>query len=256
MSYHQIIYDRLREHGFTEAGALGVIGNWECESNCEPYRVQGDFSSYRSISRAYVNAINYGQLSRDSFARDQKGFGLAQWTYFSRKEQLFDAWKSEGGSIADIELQIAFAYTELKVDFPKDFELLCTTNDIYAATKAVCDRFENPAVKNYDARFQAAVRIKNEINLNSWSTSSPEPVNDQVEPSNDIVDHRLELRTIDRCCENFREVNLLMSLLECRNYEFDDLDSMWEALTQFQRENGLVPDSIVGPLTWSKLLVR
>ncbi len=256
MSYHQIIYDLLRQNRLTEAGALGLIGNWDCESNCEPYRVQGDFSSYRSISKSYVNAINLGHQTRDGFSRDQKGFGLAQWTYFSRKAEMWDEWKRRGGSIDDVTFQVEFALKELKRDFPNDYSLLRSTNDIYSAVKAVCDRFENPAVKNYDARFQSAVRIKHEISLNSWSTSPSEPANDQVEPQNDIVDHSLKLRTVDKNCGSFHEVNLLMSLLECRSYTFTDFDEMWGCVQQFQKDNGLVSDGIVGPLTWNKLLER
>ena len=39
MSYYQTIYNRLRKHGLTQAGALGMLGNFDCESNCEPNRV-------------------------------------------------------------------------------------------------------------------------------------------------------------------------------------------------------------------------
>ena len=35
MSYHQTIYNLLRGYGLSEAGALGMLGNWECESGCE-----------------------------------------------------------------------------------------------------------------------------------------------------------------------------------------------------------------------------
>ena len=78
MSYHQTIYNLLRGYGLSEAGALGMLGNWECESGCEPYRVQGDYQASRAISKAYVNAIQNGTQDRERFAMDQKGFGLAQ----------------------------------------------------------------------------------------------------------------------------------------------------------------------------------
>ena len=64
MSYHQTIYNLLRGYGLSEAGALGMLGNWECESGCEPYRVQGDYQASRAISKAYVNAIVSGVSDR------------------------------------------------------------------------------------------------------------------------------------------------------------------------------------------------
>ena len=76
MSYHQTIYNLLRQAGMTEAGALGVLGNWECESNCEPNRVQGDFSPNRTLSKEYVAKIMNGTISRDQFAHDQKGYSF------------------------------------------------------------------------------------------------------------------------------------------------------------------------------------
>ena len=73
MNYYQTIYNRLRAAGLTEAGALGFLGNWDCESNCESVRVQGDFSPYRTVSKQYVEDIATGKLNRDSFKNDAKG---------------------------------------------------------------------------------------------------------------------------------------------------------------------------------------
>ena len=73
MSYYQTIYNRLRYHGVTQAGALGILGNFDCESNCEPNRLQGDFSPYRSTSKKYVYDVTSGRIDRDRFSNDQKG---------------------------------------------------------------------------------------------------------------------------------------------------------------------------------------
>ena len=258
MSYHQTIYNLLRKAGMTEAGALGVLGNWECESNCEPYRVQGDFSSFRSISKSYVNALNTGQLTRQLFARDQKGFGIAQWTFFSRKAELFDEWKKSGKAIDDPDFQVDFAVKEFKRDFPADFRLLCTTNDIYQAVRAVCDRFENPAIKNYSARFQAATKLKFEIDLNSWD-GTEQQVSHQAEawekiPATEYWPPRV-------ICKGMTgpDIDVLQAILRARGYFQQNPDGVFgsfleEKVKSFQKDNGLDADGIVGPLTWAKLL--
>ena len=105
MSYKQTIYNCFRRGGLTEAAALGFLGNWWCESNCEPFRLQGDFSSYKTTSKAYVQNVTNGIITRDQFAHDQKGFGTAQWTYFSRKYALFDFWKASGQKLDSAEMQ-------------------------------------------------------------------------------------------------------------------------------------------------------
>ena len=96
MSYEQTIYNQLRKHGITEAGALGCIGNFWCESNCEPYRLQGDFSPYRTTSHAYVQSVTNGSISREQFSKDAKGFGIYQLTYWTRKQGYYDFWKASG----------------------------------------------------------------------------------------------------------------------------------------------------------------
>lgn len=246
MSYYQTIYNRLRYHGITTEGALGVLGNFDCESNCEPFRLQGDFSPYRTASKAYVQQVTNGSISRDSFSRDAKGFGIYQLTYHTRKDGYWVFWKASGKALDDAALQVDYAVKEMKSDFPNLFSFLCSTKDIFTAVSRVCREFERPAVNNIDARFSAAKRIQHEINLDGGG-DEPEPT-PQPTPS---IDHSLKLRTIDYHCENFTECDLLWAVLRLRNYA-----PTWEDLQQFQAENGLVADGVVGNLTWAKLLDR
>ena len=248
MSYEQTIYNRLRQHGATEAAALGILGNWACESGNEPFRVQGDFSSYRTISKAYVQSLTNGSMSKQQFQNDQKGFGLAQWTYYSRKADLYDFWKASGKAIDSAELQTDFAVKELKSSYPALWQFLQQTTDIFTATSRICREYERPAVNNIDARYAAAKRIQGEINLDGGG-EDPDP-----QPT---VDHSLQLRTVDRNCEGFNEVLLLKGLLLCRNFDFEKIsEDLWAVVKQFQAENGLMADGIVGPKTWASLLER
>ena len=258
---YQSIYDRLRANGLTEAGALAMLGNWDCESNCESVRVQGDFSPYRTASKQYVEDIRTGRINRDSFKNDQKGFGLAQFTYFTRKAALYDYWKAKGGSIGDEALQVDFALLELRSAFTGLFNLLKTSADLYECTKQVCYIFENPAVKNVDARFQSANRIKAQIDLNPGPVPpQPEP----PEPEPPKPDVYWPPRTIDCHCIDWPEVTVLGAVLHCRGY-LDYAAGAWnddvtEAVEAFQKAT--FPgqpsewDGCVGPMTWSKLLER
>ena len=264
MSYHQRIYNRLRQAGMTEAGALGCLGNWECESNCEPGRVQGDFSSFRSISKGYVNALNIGALNRDAFAKDAKGFGLAQWTYWTRKRELYDYWKQTGGEIDSPELQVDFAVKEFKRDFAQDWQLLTSTNDIYVAVKAVCARFENPAVHNIDARFQAAARIKHDIDLNVeiviTQDNAFEGHVDQQPWEKIPATEYWPPRMIDNGM-NGDDVMVLQAILKARGYAVTKVNGQFSSyldqiVRDFQEGHGLTVDGVVGPMTWAALLNR
>lgn len=253
MSYHQTIYNLLRGYGLSEAGALGMLGNLECESGCEPYRVQGDYQASRAISKAYVNAIENGTSDRYRFSNDQKGFGLAQWTYYSRKDMLWEVWKHSGKRIDDVGLQVDFAMRELQGGYSGLLSFLKTTEAIWDATDRICREYERPAVNNVQARYEAALRIRKELDLSGQS---------EVKPSqSETNEPKLETwppRVIDEHCSGWAEVWLLQSLLKCRGYNVL-VDGIWGSLLtdkvkQFQSENGLDPDGAVGPITWKRLM--
>ena len=258
MSYEQTIYNRLRQHGITEAGALGVVGNFWCESNCEPYRLQGDFSPYRTSSHIYVQSVTNGTISREQFAKDAKGFGIYQLTFWARKQGYYDYWKQSGKNLDNAELQVDYAVKEMQSDFPQLLAFLKATTDVFTATSRVCREFEKPAVNNIDARFSAAKRIQNEIDLNAWDKDEPTPTPTPAPTPTPVKDHTLTLRTIDWHCENFKEFALLKALLENRNYDTADWDNdgVWDAFEQFQKDNGLKPDRVCGKLGWNALLKR
>ena len=257
MSYTQTIYNTFRRNGLTEAAALAFLGNWWCESNCEPFRLQGDFSPYRTQSKAYVQRAESGQMTVDEFCK-AIGFGLAQWTYPARKRNLWNFWKASGKKLDSAEMQTEFALQELRTEYKALFDFLKSTNDVFTATSRICREYERPAVNNIDARYQAANRIKYEIDLNGGGEEE-----DEQEPA---ADHSLQLRTIDKNCSGFKEVYLLKSLLLCRNYDFAnsglvDVDDIWtdaltKAVKEMQSDSGLTADAIVGPKSWDALMKR
>ena len=269
MSYHQTIYNLLRGYGLSEAGALGMLGNWECESGCEPYRVQGDYQSSRAISKAYVAAID-GRLSDPQrFSNDQKGFGLAQWTYPQRKYNLWCYWLQTGGSIADCKMQVDFAMYELQTEYSGLLSFLKTAEAIWDCTDKICREYERPAVNNVQARYEAALRIRREIDLSGSTTSQPEEPSSSgaSETISDLEtvpsQPKLETwppRTIDEHCSGWAEVWLLQALLKCHGYNVlvDGIfgESLTHKVKQFQSENGLDPDGAVGNMSWSKLMER
>ena len=261
MSY-QTIYDRLRAAGLTEAGALGMLGNWDCESNCIPYRVQGDFTAGYTVSKQYTADVDSGKISKQQFQNDQKGYGLAQWTYWSRKAALYDYWKYKKGSIGDEAMQVDYSLLELKTDFSGLLSLLQTSNDLYDCTKQICYKYENPAFKNVDQRYASAMRIRGEIDLN------PQPVPPEPDPPGPDPDPKPEPRAwpprdIDWHCTDFPEVTVLTSILYCRGYleyaigYWDGPDgAVTKAVERFQKNYGLLSDGVVGNNTWDKLLER
>lgn len=261
MSYYQTIYNRLRAAGLTEAGALGFLGNWDCESNCEPFRLQGDFSPYKTASHQYTKDVEDGSIPMYHFAHDSKGYGLAQWTYFSRKEGLYDYWKKSGKALDDCEMQTDFALYELSTEgeYASVNQTVRTSNDLYECVSIICRQYERPYFNNLDPRFQAANRIKSQIDLNPEPGPDPpvppEPPTPPTPPT--PTETFWPPRTIDFHCADWPEVTVLGSVLYCRGYlnyaagAWDD--EVTEAVKDFQLDNGLKTDGVVGPKTWATL---
>ena len=246
----QEIYNRLRQGGLSQAGALAMMGNWQCESGLEPNRLQGDFSPYRTVSKDYVRRIENFTLQRDAFAHDSKGFGLAQWTFYSRKQALWDMWHKSGISIASAELQVKFALYELKNDYSGLLDYLCQTNDLYEATSRICREFERPAVNNIDARFQAANSLKYEIDLDG---KTEEPKQEEPKEAHALVLSELQIGSTGDV------VVLLQATLNVRGYNCGAADGIFGAKTQsalnsFKRDRNKPTDGKADALTWAELL--
>ena len=276
MSYYQTIYNRLRQAGFTEAAVLGFLGNWQQESGCEPYRLQNDFNSFRAPSKDYTARVESGAISRAEFSKDQKGYGLAQWTYYNfttgqgRKQDLYDFWKKYGGKLDSVVMQVDFALWELttQAQYSSLLQLLKTTDDVWTATDKICRLYEQPYYCNVQDRYKYALEIKAQIDLNGWQSTAgqaeqpsgsgasgadpgPEP-----EPSQPKLE-TWPPRVIDSHCSGWPEVWLLQALLKSHglNVLVDGIfgDALSNKVRQWQKDNGLTPDGAVGPMTWTSL---
>lgn len=260
MSYYQTIYDHLRQSGITKAGALGLLGNWDCESNCEPNRLQGDFSSGRILSKQYTANVDSGSMSKDSFMRDQKGYGLAQWTYYTRKAGLYDSAKSTGKSIGDTILQVDFAIQELSTQYVELLHFLMTTIDTYQACSRVCKEFERPAVNNVDARYQAALRIEKGLVEGNQKPKEEKPKQKPKEPAQSIPAWATmpvwKPGTLTVGSKG-AEVRLLQDILSCRDY-YCTPDGIFGKNTEaklkaFQADAGMKVTGVCDDTTWDAL---
>ena len=110
------IWNYLTAQGLTEAGAAGLMGNLYAESGLEPKNLQNSYEKKLGYTDAtYTAAVDNGTYQ--NFARDAAGYGLAQWTYWSRKEALLDYAKSRGKSVGDLETQLGYLMQELEHDY-------------------------------------------------------------------------------------------------------------------------------------------
>lgn len=178
------IYNKLRMHGLTHAGACAMGGNIQAESGNRSNNVEDRSGMSDAQYTAMVDAGGY------DFATDNGkhyGYGLCQWTLKSRKVELLQYAQNRGVSIADEDMQVDFAVHELKRDFSGLYKLLCSTDDMYTATDRICREFENPAVKNTAKRYEFAQEWYKEFGNEETSTVSQPTQNSSRKPSESIL---------------------------------------------------------------------
>ena len=132
----------------TKEGAGGIMGNLYAESALKPDVYETSKHNKIGLSNAdYVRKVNSGEYTRDKFMHDGAGFGLAQWTYYSRKAALYDKCK---GKIANLNCQLEYLIKEFKSDFAKLYSYLKSSHDLKECSTRVLKQFERPA--NADAK--------------------------------------------------------------------------------------------------------
>ena len=138
------IWNFLKDNGLNDFGAAGLMGNLYAESALRPTNLQNTYEKSLGMTDAeYTAAVDNGSYC--NFVKDCAGYGLAQWTYWSRKQNLLDFAKSAGKSIGDLEMQLSFLMKELKSGYASVLQTLKTATTILAASNAVLLKFERPA---------------------------------------------------------------------------------------------------------------
>ena len=147
------IWNCLRLAGMNACGVAGLMGNLYAESGLSPTNLQNTYEKKLGYTDAtYTEAVDAGTYT--NFARDGAGYGLAQWTYWSRKQNLLEFAKAAGKSIGDLEMQLEFLLKELT-----GYGLLNTlktASSVKAASDVILTQFEKPADQSETAKTRRA----------------------------------------------------------------------------------------------------
>lgn len=141
------IWDYLMGKIGNAYGVAGLMGNLYAESALKSNNLQNAYESKLGYTDAsYTQMVDNG--SYGNFVKDSAGYGLAQWTYWSRKENLLNYAKSVGKSVGDLNTQLAFLYKELSESYSGVLNTLKSAKTVRAASDAVLTKFERPANKS------------------------------------------------------------------------------------------------------------
>lgn len=172
-------------------GVAGLMGNLQAESGLRPNNLENRYASASGWSdEGYTAAVDSGVITRDMF-QDGWGYGLAQWTYWSRKRDLYDYAKKRGASIGDLDMQLEYLWAELG-QYRSVLTTLLNARSVREASDAVLLDFEKPAnqsEENCVARAKLGQRFYDEFATDP-SEVAPESVKDRS-PSPATVGHVL-----------------------------------------------------------------
>ena len=248
------ILTALVRGGMTPIAACAMGGNMMCESNMTANIAQRGMTTLTDAQ--YTAAANSGAID---FIHDTVGYGLCQWTYFTRKQRLLEYAKSIGVSVGDETMQVNFCLKELKTEARELWEYLMIAQDLYGAAARICKEYERPAVNNIADRANAgnALYMQYGSQLDATAAGDTETAEDPSGADSSLSGAAGESAALMpgtvRSGDKTPEAEYLATLLESVGY-----DVLWDGLRacliDYQSKTGLAADGICGEKTWSKLL--
>ena len=139
-------WNYFKSKGFNDYGCAGLMGNLHAESGFKPSNLQGTGNKKLGMTdEEFVIALDKGSYTKEQFVYDSHGFGLAQWTYYSRKKSFYEYVKSSGKSFGDLETQLDYIYKDISENYKSVFNTLKTATSVRQASDAVMLKYEKPA---------------------------------------------------------------------------------------------------------------
>lgn len=166
----------------------GLMGNLQAESGLRPNNLENRYASASGwTDESYTAAVDSGVITQDMF-QDGAGYGIAQWSYWSRKRDLYDYAKKRGTSIADLDMQLEYLWAELG-QYRSVLTTLLNARSVREASDAVLLGFEKPAnqsEENCAARAKLGQRFYDE-----FSGEEGDQVNEKAETIIRLAKERL-----------------------------------------------------------------
>ena len=163
MANDKTIWEFLKSQGLNDYGAAGLMGNLYAESGLSPTNLQNTYNiKFGMTDDEYTADVDAGRYG--NFVHDSAGYGLAQWTFWSRKQGLYDYAKSTGRSIGDLTMQLEFLFQELSSGYKSVLSTLKSATSVLQASNSVLLQFERPADQSVSVQNKRASYGQNYYN--------------------------------------------------------------------------------------------
>lgn len=143
MDNDKIIWNFLKTRGFNDYAVAGIMGNMKAESGLRSNNLQGSYEkAFNLTDEEYTDKVDKNVYT--NFVHDSAGYGLCQWTYWSRKASLYNWCKTNKCSIGDIYMQLSFFFIELVGTYASVYKKLQTVTSVREASDLILLKFEKP----------------------------------------------------------------------------------------------------------------
>lgn len=140
----KVMWDFLVSKFENEYAAAGIMGNLYSECALRSSNLEQVYEKKLGFTdNTYTAAVDNGTYT--NFVKDSAGYGLAQWTYWSRKENMLAFAKEAGKSIGDFQMQLDFLWYEMSTGFKSMTEKLKAATSVREASDLVLHTYEMPA---------------------------------------------------------------------------------------------------------------
>ena len=192
------IWNYLIDYGYSEAGAAGVMGNWQAESGFLPNNVENCVTVYSDDT--FPSLVASGAISKDKFkatvgngcertypgnstyAAGGFGFGIGQWTEFSRKDNFYEFWKKSGANLDDLQMQLEW-YIHEADSISGLHDYLKTATDPYQAAGKFSNLYEGPLIYGDRAKYAQELYNKHKGTTQKSSSTPSSSSGNKASPS-------------------------------------------------------------------------
>ena len=144
----QQIWDALLELTGNPYGAAGIMGNLYAESGLSSTDMENSYENALGYNDAtYTAAVDSGTYT--NFIHDSVGYGLAQFTFWTLKRDVYNYAKNNNLSIGDITGQLEVLKMHVRGN-SNLYTVLQNAQSVREASDVFLHDYENPKIQNVD----------------------------------------------------------------------------------------------------------
>lgn len=137
------IWDYLMSVYNNPYGVAAIMGNLYAESALQANNMQNSYEAALGYNdKTYTESVDNGTYT--NFVNDAVGYGLVQWTYWSRKKALYNYAKSNNRSIGDPKMQLEFMVSEM-AGYQGLVDTIKNAKNVRTASDFILVNYERPA---------------------------------------------------------------------------------------------------------------